>query len=127
MKLAPGNPDGSYLQKVTLWGITAGGGEISVKASGAEFPLAAGDYRVASSRPSPATDIEDSPIVFVGYGVVAPEYQWDDYKGVDVKGKVVLFLGGDPPVPDPNDPTKLDPKMFLGPELSYYGRPRTKA
>ena len=65
--------------------------------------------------------------MFVGYGVVAPEYGWDDYKGLDVKGKAVLMLGGDPPVADPKDATKLDPKIFLGPEVSYYGRADTKA
>lgn len=127
LKLEPGNPDGSWLQNVTLWGILSGGGEISVKAGGAEFPLVATDYRVASSRPSASTDVPESPIVFVGYGIVAPEYQWDDYKGIDVKGEAVAYLAGDPPIPDPNDPAKLDPKMFLGPELSFYGRPGTKA
>ena len=66
-------------------------------------------------------------MVFAGYGVVAPEYGWDDYKGLDVKGKAVVVLAGDPPVADPHDPSKLDPKMFLGPELSFYGRPGSKA
>jgi len=66
-------------------------------------------------------------MVFAGYGIVAPEYGWDDYKGLNVKGKAVVILGGDPPIPDPNDPSKLDPKMFLGPELSFYGRPGSKA
>jgi Zn-dependent M28 family amino/carboxypeptidase len=127
MKLAPGNPDGSWLQKVALWGIIAGGGEISVKSGGADFPLTAQDYRVSSSQPKALIEVADSPIVFVGYGVVAPEYKWDDYKGIDVKGKAVVILSGDPPVPDPNDPSKLDPKMFLGPELSFYGRAGSKA
>jgi hypothetical protein len=117
MKLSPGNPDGTWLQKVSLWGITAGGGEITVKSGGADFPLTAQDYRVSSSQPKASIDVPDSPIVFVGYGITAPEYKWDDYKGIDVKGKAVMILGGDPPVPDPSDPTKLDPKMFLGPEL----------
>ncbi len=66
-------------------------------------------------------------MVFAGYGIVAPEYKWDDYKGIDVKGKAVVILSGDPPIPDPADPTKLDPKMFLGPELSFYGRAGSKA
>ena len=56
--------------------------------------------------------------MFVGYGVIAPEYHWDDYKGVDVKGKTVVLLSGDPPVPDQNDPTKLDENMFSGMALS---------
>jgi len=60
--------------------------------------------------------------VFVGYGVVAPEYGWDDYKDVDVKGKTLLMLINDPPIPDPKDPSKLDDKMFKGKAMTYYGR-----
>ncbi|MGA3240503.1 MAG: M20/M25/M40 family metallo-hydrolase [Bryobacteraceae bacterium] len=127
MKLSPGNPDDSWLQPVSLWGITAGGGEITVKSADADFPLAAQDYRVTSSQPKASIGVADSPIVFAGYGIVAPEYKWDDYKGIDVKGKAVMILPGDPPVPDPSDPAKLDPKMFLGPELSFYGRAGSKA
>jgi Zn-dependent M28 family amino/carboxypeptidase len=127
LKLAPGNPNGSWLETVALWGIKAGGGEITVKSGDADFPLTAEDYRVTSSQPKASITVADSPIVFVGYGIVAPEYKWDDYKGIDVKGKAVVILPGDPPIPDPADPSKLDPKMFLGPELSIYGRPGTKA
>jgi Zn-dependent M28 family amino/carboxypeptidase len=127
LKLKPGIPDGKWLEPVALWGITTGGGEITVKAGDAVLPLTAQDYRVSSSQPKAAIDVADSPMVFVGYGVTAPEYKWDDYKGINVKGKAVVILAGDPPVPDPNDPTKLDPKMFLGPELSFYGRPGSKA
>jgi len=60
--------------------------------------------------------------VFVGYGVVAPEYGWDDYKGMDVKGKTIVMLVNDPAVPDPNDSTKLDSAMFKGKAMTYYGR-----
>ena len=127
LKLAPGMPDGGWLQPVALWGITAGGGEITVKSNGADFPLTAQDYRVSTSQPKASIDIPESPIVFVGYGIVAPEYKWDDYKGIDVKGKAVVILPGDPPIPDPADPSKLDPRMFLGPELSFYGRAGSKA
>jgi Zn-dependent M28 family amino/carboxypeptidase len=127
LKLKPGTPDGKWLEPVALWGITTGGGDIRIKAGDATLPLTEQDYRVSSSQPKAGLDIPDSPIVFVGYGIVAPEYQWDDYKRTDVKGKVVMLIGGDPPLPDPNDPAKLDPKMFLGPELSFYGRPGSKA
>jgi Zn-dependent M28 family amino/carboxypeptidase len=127
LKLAPGTPDGAWLQPVALWGITAGGGEISVKSGDADFPLTAQDYRVSSAQPKASIDVADSPIVFAGYGIVAPEYKWDDYKGMDVNGKAVVILSGDPPVRDPGDPEKLDPKMFLGPELSFYGRAGSKA
>lgn len=64
----------------------------------------------------------DSEVVFVGYGIVAPEYGWDDYKDVDVRGKTILMLINDPPIPDPKDPTKLDDKMFKGKAMTYYGR-----
>ena len=57
-----------------------------------------------------------------GYGVVAPEYGWDDYKNVDVRGKTLLMLVSDPPIPDPKDPSKLDEKMFKGKAMTYYGR-----
>jgi len=127
MKLAPGNPDGTYVQKVALWGITPVDGKLSIKVAGADFPLAPGDARISSQQPKSAITIPESAIVFAGYGVVAPEYGWDDYKGLDVKGKAVIILGGDPPVADPHDPSKLDDKMFLGPELSFYGRPGSKA
>lgn len=66
--------------------------------------------------------IDNSDLVFVGYGIVAPEYGWDDYKDVDVRGKTILMLINDPPIPDPNDPAKLDEKMFKGKAMTYYGR-----
>ena len=56
----------------------------------------------------------DAPIVFVGYGIEAPEYRWNDFKGVDVKGKVVLVIVNEPP--------SKDPKFFNGEALTYYGR-----
>jgi Zn-dependent M28 family amino/carboxypeptidase len=127
MKLAPGNPDGTYLQKVALWGITPVDSKLSIKVGGLDFPLAADEARISSLQPKSAITVPESAIVFAGYGVVAPEYGWDDYKGLDVKGKAVIILAGDPPVPDPHDPAKLDAKMFLGPELSFYGRPGSKA
>ena len=58
--------------------------------------------------------VGDSDVVFVGYGVVAPEYGWDDYKGLDVRGKTLIMLVNDPPVPDPKDPSKLDPAGLQG-------------
>jgi Zn-dependent M28 family amino/carboxypeptidase len=67
-------------------------------------------------------NLTNSELVFVGYGVVAPEFNWDDYKGVDVKGKTLLMLINDPPVPDPANPQQLDPKAFGGKAMTYYGR-----
>ncbi len=120
--LKPGNPDGTYIQKVPLVGFTAqptasftaGGKVMSLK-----FPE---DYVAVSRRFVPEVKVEDSEMVFVGYGVVAPEYGWDDYKGVDVKGKTIVMLINDPAIPDPQDPNKLDEKMFKGKAMTYYGR-----
>ena len=75
-----------------------------------------------TQRITPEVEVKDSDVVFVGYGVVAPEYGWDDFKGVDVKGKTLVFLINDPPLPDPKDPSKLDDKMFKGKAMTYYGR-----
>jgi Zn-dependent M28 family amino/carboxypeptidase len=71
------------------------------------------DYTVTNQTLTPSVDVE-APIVFVGYGVTAPEFGWDDYAGVDVKGKVVLCIVGDPP--------SDDAKFFGGKALTYYGR-----
>jgi Zn-dependent M28 family amino/carboxypeptidase len=80
------------------------------------------DFVAVSRHVAPKVEVKDSEIVFVGYGVVAPEYGWDDFKGVDVRGKTVVMLVNDPPVRDPKDPTKLDDSMFKGKAMTYYGR-----
>ncbi|GAA0538331.1 Zn-dependent M28 family amino/carboxypeptidase [Rhizomicrobium palustre] len=67
---------------------------------------------------SNTVDVKDAPLVFVGYGVVAPEYGWNDYAGVDVKGKTVVILINDPGNEDANP----DPKFFKGKAMTYYGR-----
>ena len=89
-----------------------------------EKPKAAGvaDFRMASAPLTHTVQLDDSDVVFVGYGVVAPEYGWDDYKGLDVKGKTVVMLINDPAVPDPKDPSQLDPSLFKGKAMTYYGR-----
>jgi Zn-dependent M28 family amino/carboxypeptidase len=122
MGLKPGNPNGTYLQNVPLAGITSKSyPEITVK--GKKLSLVdKKDYIALSSRYVPQVDVKNSGIVFVGYGVVAPEYGWDDYKNVDVKGKTILMLINDPAIPDPADPSKLDDKMFKGAAMTYYGR-----
>ncbi len=120
--LKPGNPDGSYVQEVPLAGIkTAPTASFSVagKTMELKFP---DDYVASSARLQEDIHFQDSGIVFVGYGIVAPEYGWDDYKDVDVKGKTILMLINDPPVVDPEDPAKLDTKMFDGAAMTYYGR-----
>jgi Zn-dependent M28 family amino/carboxypeptidase len=121
--LAPGNTDGTYFQKVPLVGIaTQQDAEMKVKASGKEMKLRfSEDFVARSVRVTQKTGF-DADMVFVGYGVVAPEYGWDDYKGMDVRGKVLLMLVNDPAVPDPKNPAQLDPKMFKGRAMTYYGR-----
>jgi Zn-dependent M28 family amino/carboxypeptidase len=120
--LNPGNPDGTYTQEVPLAGIKSEP-RMSFVIGDKTMDLKYSDDFVASSaRLRPEIKIEKSNLVFVGYGVVAPEYGWDDYKNVDVRGKTLLMLIGDPPVPDPKDPSKLDAKMFKGNAMTYYGR-----
>ena len=120
--LQPGNPDGTYVQNVPLVGITGEpSGSYRVDDQWTNFVLPR-DCVLWSRRFVPEVKIAGSEIVFVGYGVVAPEYRWDDFKGVDVRGKTILMLVGDPPVPDPNDPSTLDERMFKGPAMTYYGR-----
>ena len=120
--LKPGNPDGTYVQSVpliaflgkpTAW-FTAGGRRLDLA-----FP---DDYVAASRRGQAEVSVTNSELVFVGYGVVAPEFGWDDYKGVDVRGKTLVMLIGDPPVADPRNPAALDPATFRGPAMTYYGR-----
>jgi Predicted aminopeptidases len=120
--LKPGNPDGSYIQEVPLVGIKSEP-RMSLVVGGKTTELRYPDDFVASSaRLQSEIKIDKSDVVFVGYGIVAPEYGWDDYKDVDVNGKTILMLIGDPPVPDPKDASKLDDKMFKGKAMTYYGR-----
>ncbi|MEK6322971.1 MAG: M28 family peptidase [Acidobacteriota bacterium] len=121
--LAPGNTDGTYFQKVPLVGITTTqDAEMKIKAAGKDLKLKFGtDFVARTVRVVEKTSF-DADMVFVGYGVVAPEYGWDDYKGMDVRGKVLIMLVNDPPVPDPKEPSKLDEKMFKGKAMTYYGR-----
>ncbi|HEY4086768.1 MAG TPA: M28 family metallopeptidase [Bryobacteraceae bacterium] len=120
--LKPGNPNKTYRQDVPLAGIISNPtAEFTVNghAVPAQFKK---DFIALSQHYTSIVDVKDSDVVFVGYGVSAPEYNWDDYKGVDVKGKTVLMLVNDPQIPDPNNPAKLDDSMFKGRAMTYYGR-----
>jgi Zn-dependent M28 family amino/carboxypeptidase len=120
--LKPGNPDGTYIQEVPLAGIRSEPSMsfvIGDKTIDLKYP---DDFIASSARLQSEIKIDNSNVVFVGYGVVAPEYGWNDYKDVDVNGKTLLMLIGDPPIPDPKDPSKLDEKMFKGTAMTYYGR-----
>jgi Zn-dependent M28 family amino/carboxypeptidase len=115
--LKPGNGE-SYLQQVPLVEITAAGdATLSLSGRGAVKPLQYGkDMVVWTKREVPEASLHRSELVFVGYGIVAPEYQWNDYSQVDVHGKTVVVM-----VNDPGYATH-DPKVFRGNSETYYGR-----
>jgi Zn-dependent M28 family amino/carboxypeptidase len=120
--LAPGNPDGTWIQPVSLVGYTSKT-DASIAVAGKTMKLTfPNDFVGVSRRNANDVRVDGSDVVFVGYGVVAPEYGWDDYKGLDVKGKTIIMLVNDPAIPDPNDSTKLDSTMFKGKAMTYYGR-----
>jgi len=123
MGLKPGNPDGTFLQAVPLVGFQAkrvsGSFQTGGHTIGLTFP---NDFVAVSRRMAQEVKVVNSEVVFVGYGVVAPEYGWDDYKGLDVRNKTLIMLVNDPAVPDPKDPAKLDPAFFRGRAMTYYGR-----
>jgi len=122
--LKPGNTDGTFVQTVPLVGITADPDmTLTFKKEGRQRSLTLKDDFVAwSKHVVNSVELENSDVVFVGYGIKAPEHDWDDYKGVVVKGKTLVMLVGDPPIPDSTDPEKLDPNMFGGKAMTYYGR-----
>ena len=122
--LQPGNPDGTYIQKVPLVGMQSAEAQPLVVTNGAQKETFKwGDDVVPwTKRVVPTASINNSDMVFVGYGVTAPEYQWDDFKNLDVKGKTIVVLINDPQVPVAGDPAQLDPKLFNGKAMTYYGR-----
>jgi hypothetical protein len=117
MGLKPGGDHGTYLQQVNFVGMKAIPAQTHFEllpASGAPLLLKFGDDYTASNQTLTPVSTLDAPIVFVGYGITAPEYGWNDYAGMDVKGKVILCIVGDPP--------SDDSKFFAGRALTYYGR-----
>jgi Zn-dependent M28 family amino/carboxypeptidase len=122
--LKPGGDNGTYLQQINFVGMNAIPSKTTMslvpkKPEGPSIDLYsidlkyADDYTVSNRTLTPIVDI-DAPIVFVGYGITAPEFNWNDYAGIDVKGKVILCIVGDPP--------STDPTFFGGDALTYYGR-----
>ncbi|MFZ0420890.1 MAG: M28 family peptidase [Candidatus Sulfotelmatobacter sp.] len=114
--LKPAGENGSYLQKVPLVGITTLPQTqfVLLPKQGPPMDLKPLDEYVAYDQTQQSQSDVDADIVYVGYGIEAPEYNWDDYKGVDVRGKVLLMLVNEPP--------SDDPKFFKGKALTYYGR-----
>ena len=107
---------GSYMQRVPLVGVTTLPETrfTLMPKQGAAMNLKALEEYVAYDQTQQAQTDVDAEIVYVGYGIEAPEYNWDDYKGADVRGKVLLMLVNEPP--------SDDPKFFKGKALTYYGR-----
>jgi Zn-dependent M28 family amino/carboxypeptidase len=114
--LKPAGEKGTYFQDVPMVGVK------TLPETGFRFNEASGksfeaknlsDFVVSNESQSETADI-DAPIVFVGYGIHAPEYEWDDYKTVDLHGKVALLFV--------NEPSSEDPEFFKGKALTYYGR-----
>ena len=111
--LAPGNPDGTWVQKVPLVGITPSAGDtLTVSSARTSETLEPSTDYVAWTKHVVDEVQVDAEFVFVGYGAVAPEYDWDDFEDVDVTGKILLFLVNDPPVEN----------TFGGRAMTYYGR-----
>ena len=114
--LLPAGENGTYFQNVPMVGVktlpeTA---FVLAPANGEEKPLKLLDDYVTANEQQMESAVIDAPIVFVGYGITAPEYRWDDYKGYDLKGRVALLFV--------NQPTSDDPNFFKGKALTYYGR-----
>lgn len=113
---APGNTDGTYIQKVPLVGITVTNSpSMTFSKDGQTRSLKWRDDFVAwTKHVAPTATLDKSELVFVGYGTEAPEFNWDDFKGVDVAGKTVVMLVNDPPL--------ADMAQFGGNRMTYYGR-----
>ena len=114
--LKPAGDNGGYLQKIEFTGVhTLPATTFALRPEhGSPLELKFGEDFVTTNQ-TQTEDVDiDAPIVFVGYGIEAPEYRWNDFKGVDVKGKVLLVIVNEPP--------SKDPKFFNAEAMTYYGR-----
>ena len=113
--LKPAGDHGTYFQQVPLTGIeTQPSARLSAVKNGQATDFKwAGEFVGVNARLTPEDQFE-AEAIFVGHGIVAPEFQWDDFKGVDVRGKVLVLFT--------NEPSSTDPKFFGGRALTYYGR-----
>ncbi len=118
--LKPAGDHGTFFQNVPLYAVHTDEAQTTASfvpetgAAGAPIALTYGsDYVTKDERGQASADL-DAPIVFVGYGIDAPEYKWNDYAGVDVKGKVLLVIVNEPP--------STDEAFFKGKAMTYYGR-----
>lgn len=113
--LKPAAPEGGWLQPVPLVGVTTHVPDtVQFKHEANSLSLRRHeDFVFTSGKPAEQSGFENAELVFVGYGIIAPEFQWDDFKGMDLKGKVLVIMNN-----DPSD----DPKLFAGKRRLYYGR-----
>src|SRR5258706_4236409 len=111
----PGAPGNSWQQPVEMVGIKSHAPKVwDFKAGSQSFGLKWwDDYIAASQVQEPTANIKNAELVFVGYGIQAPEYQWDDFKGMNLKGKILVMMNNDP---------DWDPQLFAGTRRLYYGR-----
>jgi Zn-dependent M28 family amino/carboxypeptidase len=112
--LEPGN-NGSYYQEVPMVEITSASQDLQISGAGSAILKPGVDFVAATRREVDTLSLKNSPLVFAGFGVVAPEFGWNDYKGLNVKGKTVIVLVNDPGF-------KAKEKLFKGDTMSYYGR-----
>ena len=115
MGLKPGGPDGQWLQPVEFVGLKAQFPQTwSFQGKSGSADLAwREDYIASSGQQKDSVSVKGAEVVFVGYGMQAPEYKWDDFKGMNLQGKVLLVMNNDP---------DWDPKLFAGKRRLYYGR-----
>lgn len=113
--LRPGGADGSWYQSVPLVGVTTQSpATVDFKLGNQAVSLKHHeDMMLTSGVQQPAVSVENAELVFVGFGIQAPEYQWDDFKDVDVRGKILVVMNNDP---------EDDPQLFAGKRRLYYGR-----
>jgi hypothetical protein len=113
--LQPAAPNGGWFQPVEVVGITSKAPEtITFRGGGKSVDFKSFQDVIAfSGQETPKPALQDAELVFVGYGIVAPEFGWDDYKGMDLKGKVLLMMNNDP---------EDDPALFAGRTRLWYGR-----
>lgn len=112
--LKPGAADGSWYQPFDIVGINGNPQKMSFVGGGKTLDLDySKDFIAVAGAQSAESKLDGAELVFVGFGIVAPEYQWDDYKGVDLKGKVILMMNSDP---------EDDPALFAGKTRLWYGR-----
>ncbi len=112
--LTPAGTGGTWFQPFEVVGITGRPDALTFSAGSKRLALKNhDDFMAVAGGPQAQSSVQDAEVVFVGYGIVAPEQQWDDYKGADLKGKVLLMLNNDP---------EDDPQLFAGKTRLWYGR-----